>query len=143
MNTIKKIVHRNNDSTTATPNPATVTLEITGTDAEAFAQDMMDCYAQRLAFKAGICNGTLEIIVCSAVKIDDLVIPSVRHYDQFVHDIAKRLGISEVRHDQQGFITNKYRFVDRVEGLALARAAGQVVREVGGSHSKLFSECMW
>ncbi len=142
MNTIKKIVHRNNDSTTATPNPATVTLEITGTDAEAFAQDMMDCYAQRLAFKAGICNGTLEIIVCSAVKIDDLVIPSVRHFDQLTRDLLIEINIRPT-HDQQGFLTNKYRFVDREEGLALARAAGQVVREVGGSHRELFSECMW
>ena len=143
MNTIKKIVHRNNDSTTATPNPATVTLEITGTDAEAFAQDMLNTYTQRCKFKAGIHNGDLEIIVCAAVKIDDLIIPSVRHYDPFVHAIAHCLGISEVRHDQQGFITNKYRFVDRVEGLAVARAAGQVVREVGGSHTRLYSECMW
>lgn len=139
---IKKTVVRNNSYTTATPNPATVTLEITGTDAEAFAQDMLDTYHKRKAFIAGIHNGSLEVIVCAAVKIDDLVIPSVRHFDQFTRDLLIAINIRPT-HNEQGFLTSKYRFVDREEGLTLARAAGQVVREVGGSHRELFSECMW
>ncbi|WP_143062022.1 hypothetical protein [Faunimonas pinastri] len=42
----------------------------------------------------------------------------------------------------QGFLTSNNRFVDRVEGLKIAQAAGQI-REKHGSQDLLFSEEMW
>ena len=133
---------RLNSSTSADPIPDTSTITVTGNNSAKFARDMVEHNAAALKKIAGVQNGSLELIVCAAVKVDDLVIPSVRHFDSFTHDIITRLGVKGKR-DQQGFITNRYRFVDRVEGLAIARAAGQVVQEVGGSDKELFSECMW
>lgn len=42
----------------------------------------------------------------------------------------------------QGFLTNKARFVDRKEGLRIAREAGQVA-EKRGNQDFLFSEDLW
>lgn len=42
----------------------------------------------------------------------------------------------------QGFVTNTGRFVDRVEALAIAKAAGQVKRDIGRARI-LFSEDVW
>ena len=44
-------------------------------------------------------------------------------------------------HDQ-GFVTNKGRFVDRKEGWVIAEAAGQIKRTTGNK-GQLFSEDMW
>lgn len=42
----------------------------------------------------------------------------------------------------QGFLTSWGRYVDRIEGLAIAQAANQVIRKTSPEH-KLFSEDLW
>ena len=43
---------------------------------------------------------------------------------------------------EQGFITSAGRFVDRIEGLEIAKEAGQIVQKTGGPN-ELYSEDMW
>lgn len=63
-----------------------------------------------------------------------------RHHDVIKSMAASGLG-PDAMHDQ-GFRTSTGRFVDRVEGLAIAKAAGQVV-EKHGNPNELYSEDMW
>ena len=49
---------------------------------------------------------------------------------------------TKIRAVEQGFLTSDGRFVDRVEGLAIALAAGQVITK-HGNPNQLFSEDMW
>jgi len=69
-----------------------------------------------------------------------------RHHTLFLE--LKRLreaGLSERRpphREIQGFLTSAGRFVDRTEGLAIAQAAGQIIKKHGCAPI-LFSEDMW
>lgn len=64
-----------------------------------------------------------EIIICSAIKIESLIIRGHRHNN--CNDTAKRMKINRLRVCSaiQGFITSKNRFVDRAEAYKLQRAA--------------------
>ena len=44
--------------------------------------------------------------------------------------------------DEQGFLTDTKRFVDRKEGLAIAKAAGQIIEKCGNPN-ELYSEDLW
>ncbi len=61
------------------------------------------------------------------------------------HDVIHLLSKSGVGPDQmhdQGFVTSTGRFVDRIEGLAIATAANQI-KEKTFPTTELFSEDIW
>ncbi|QHJ74017.1 putative polynucleotide kinase [Acinetobacter phage vB_AbaM_Lazarus] len=89
-----------------------------------------------------------ERIVCAATKFGDLVIPSVRHFDELAWQILDRLGdrTYEMPEQIQGFVTNHFRFVDRNEAWHIAVEQKQIVRRVGGDKSNggtLYSENLY
>ena len=98
-----------------------------------------------------------EVIVCAANRIYDPVLdpekknPKIilctRHGDPFyheVHDLYEKESKYEWRQLDQGFITNKRRFVNRKEALQIALNANQVIR-LSSSYSPdmLFSEDLY
>ena len=89
-----------------------------------------------------------ETIECAAIarpqpggmEVFSIVRP-FRHHD--VIKLISAAGKGPVTGtDIQGFVTNTGRFVDRQEGCAIARAAGQIVVKHGPDDT-LFSEDMW
>lgn len=61
------------------------------------------------------------------------------------HDVMKYmldLGIESKPGHVQGFYTSNKRFVNRREGLAVAQAAGQLIRKTMPEY-ELFSEDLW
>lgn len=94
-----------------------------------------------------------ERIVCAAVRIKysrrhesiEVNIPMVRHYSPDCHPI---LNVFEAVYDEseeicQGFMTNKGRFVNRVQGLEIAKRQNQIINDIGYESRELFSEMMW
>lgn len=96
----------------------------------------------------------LEFILCAAVHFDDgkeyqhqpknittgLVMCGFRHcsiFTQTKKTVKERIdmGIKE----EQGFLTSKNRFVNRIEGAKIAFEAGQIVKEI----KKLYSEDLY
>lgn len=92
-----------------------------------------------------------EVIVCAAVKIFNItdpsiecVIPGVRHYDSFYHEILSNfLYENEWGELEQGFITNKGRFVSRKEALEIAKANNQIKHDIGYEPDELYSEMLY
>jgi len=86
----------------------------------------------------------VELITSAAIRrdSDNTLFTGSRHPDCIREVIrltnAKRVGAGFT----QGFLTNRNRFVDRVEGLALARANGQLLPGHEGD-TELFSESLW
>jgi len=93
-------------------------------------------------------KNTQESIICSAIWFDDgldhphqpiniktgIVICGMRHCNVFtsVHLIAEKCGYDKPNlfvtyEKEQGFLTNKNRFVDRIEGRQIAIDAEQVL----------------
>lgn len=94
-----------------------------------------------------------ERIVCAAVRIrfsnhretKEINIPMVRHYSPDCHPI---LNAFEALYDEseeicQGFMTNKGRFVNRVQALEIAKRQNQIINDIGYEPRELFSEMMW
>lgn len=83
-----------------------------------------------------------EYIECAAIthfgKVYALARPA-RHHD-IIGMICYELKTNFVGSGGQGFLTNRGRFVDRLEGEMIARLAGQVDVLIG---SVLTSEDMW
>ena len=100
-------------------------------------------YATRQEYREALPH---EEIACAAIKYDDigvLFLPApARHH----HIMWTRLFIDgESSHPpkaNQGFLTTKGRFVDRVEGLKIATARGQIEHK-HGNEGELYSEDMW
>lgn len=88
-----------------------------------------------------------ERIVAAAIKSDASGIvyhveAPGRHHN--VIAIMPRVGEGPKREcGEQGFLTSSGRFVDRTEGLAIAKAANQIIRRCGGDSDELFSENLW
>jgi hypothetical protein len=83
---------------------------------------------------------------CAALRGDDGVIYSAarpaRHHD--VIEQARRLGYDgPVSGDRQGFLLSDGRFTWRKPALAVARRAGQLIREPTAPGHGLFSEDVW
>lgn len=81
-----------------------------------------------------------ERIVCAANRksFTGEIVLGLRHYDSFM-----RQQDTEGDPVDQGFMTNKGRFVDRQEGWSIACKNKQIVRRVGGDEAKggtLYSE---
>lgn len=91
-----------------------------------------------------------EMIVCSAVKgkinnIEYVVLGS-RHYDKIMRsqiavlNQAYSIVGATFKNDEQGFYTNKERFVSRKEAMKIAIARKQIKRLVGSQHVADLSE---
>ena len=105
--------------------------------------------------------GIPERIVCSACQVfvdekdgtnedGSLIIHEVyglRHYDSLMRKQIKELEKQykyALLDYEQGFITNKGRFVDRKEAMKIAKAQNQVIRLSGSPNSNiLFSEDLY
>lgn len=100
-----------------------------------------------------------EMIVCSAVKgtinnIEYVVLGS-RHYDKIMRsqiavlNQAYSIVGATFKNDEQGFYTNKERFVNRKEAMEIAIAKKQIKRLVGSQHvadlaeQELYSENLY
>lgn len=102
-----------------------------------------------------------ERIVCSACQVfvdtkdgtnedgSEIIhtVYGLRHYDKFMHKQIKELEYL-YQHPlldwEQGFLTNKGRFVGRKEAMEIAKAQNQVIRLSGSPNSDiLFSEDLY
>lgn len=87
-----------------------------------------------------------EEIACAAIRYDDIGVLALPAPARHHHIMWTRLFIDGVSSHppkaNQGFLTTKGRFVDRVEGLALALQSGQI-EEKQGNPNELYSEDMW
>ena len=90
-----------------------------------------------------------ELIVCAANQYFDgdgkeILFLGVRHFDALMHSqislMAKPVNLARIK---QGFLTNKGRFVDRIEGREIAVAAGQIRYRCGGDETRLYSENLY
>lgn len=85
-----------------------------------------------------------EIIICSAVKINDLIIRGHRHCDCY-HNLSRRLNYKDVLlngKQKDGFITSKNRFVDRIEAKKIQEKAG-IKSKCGYMGNILYSEDLY
>lgn len=75
---------------------------------------------------------------------DDLVISMAMPYrhSHIIQRMFLRFGIENVQPDDQGFVTDDGKFVDRKEAKRIAIAANQV-RIDRTLHDELFSENLW
>lgn len=103
----------------------------------------------------------MERITCAAIWYKDLpsvkympvninkgvVVEGHRHADiikTVINLLGKRtcqFGENAAGESEQGFITNKNRFVDRIEAMTIARAANQIISDT--SFPKLYSEDLY
>lgn len=92
-----------------------------------------------------------ERIVCAANRYGSYIIPAIRHADKFMHDIVEsfedvHVYLTDEEDQEQGFLTNKFRFVNRQEAWKIAAEQQQIVCRVGGDSSKggtLYSENLY
>lgn len=98
---------------------------------------------------------TVETIVAAAYRVDSVTVEGCAPYKLIVSvstpgrhcHISWWLGAHGMTGEEQrdqGFLTSTGRFVDRKEGCAIARAAGQIDEEkkTGGANT-LYSEDLW
>jgi len=90
-----------------------------------------------------------RIVVCAAIRKDDLVICGVRHFDEIMRDLVKRTADSFDSTPfggwEQGFVDNKRQFMTREEAFEVASNAGQVDEDKasGGLKESLISEDLY
>ena len=84
-------------------------------------------------------------VVCAAIqRSDGRLILGIRHFDRFMREAAKKDGGEELWWvSKQGFVDQRGEFMTREEAHVVAKAAGQIVRRVGGDHERLFSENLY
>lgn len=91
---------------------------------------------------------TQERIVAAALKLANLIIsapPPARHHT-LINGLGEATGVPRLtRMDDQGFLTNTGRFVDRVEAKKIALAAGQCTEDkcLLKDAEDLYSEDLW
>lgn len=88
-----------------------------------------------------------EVIVCAAVRSSKTqqVVCGVKHGDETMFTVDD-LDIYVEMFDEQGFMTNKLRFVDRQEAWVIANRENQIIKLVGGNNvdgGTLFSENLY
>lgn len=92
-----------------------------------------------------------EIIVCAANSYGNTIIPGVRHADAWMSSIVSdfedvHMYLTDEDDQEQGFLTNKGRWVDRQEAWKIAVKARQIIRRVGGDTAEggtLYSENLY
>lgn len=85
-----------------------------------------------------------EQITRAAVRINGHIFapPRPGRHGDAIQMAVEAIPDCFVQPDQQGFVTNYGRFVDRVEGKYIARRANQLL-ERASKLNELFSEDMW
>ena len=92
-------------------------------------------------------NKPKTIIVCAALRKDDLIITGPRHFDGIMRaqirailgDDAKKFAYAE-----QGFVDQFGNFWNRIDAMILARASGQPLdMKRNGHKTELFSEGLY
>lgn len=82
-------------------------------------------------------------IVCAANQFDcGTVILGARHWDDFMHQQADRMGLSDIKCTSQGFINQFGKFLTRKESWVIAERQGQIIRDVG-CDGVLYSENLY
>ena len=66
-----------------------------------------------------------------------------RHHDVIRHMAGLGYDAGDVPPANQGFLTDRGRFVDRTEAWGIAEAAGQLIRRESGPQGTLYSENLW
>ena len=88
----------------------------------------------------------METIKHAAIRtIDEHIITGKDHGSCI--QLAAKLGLATVgegriKQDMQGFVTDKYRFIDRKEALALGLKNGQIDKRMA-RNDEAFSEMLW
>ena len=89
-----------------------------------------------------------EVIVCAAIKFldgkfKDIIVTSPRHFDLTTHKLLDAMDFERrAIPNEQGFMTNKFRFVSREEAWEIALKNNQIVRNTG-TEGVLFSENLY
>jgi len=86
----------------------------------------------------------MESIVGAAVQWQGLVFclpPPKRHHD--ILHLMTAIGLPKIAHQEQGFLTNTGRYVNRLDALEIAKAAGQNPKMANAPYLGLFSEDLW
>jgi hypothetical protein len=86
-----------------------------------------------------------RVIVCAAVKIDDMIFCGVRHWDKLMKEtIENAYDLSKVDKSRmtQGFIDNRYNFLTREEAWKVAQKTGQIPNFMKGNYF-LFSKHLY
>jgi len=86
-----------------------------------------------------------ERIVCAAIKIKegDIIIAGVRHFDNIMRNIIRSIDKVNYNSCEQGFLTNKYRFVNRYEAWDIAKNQDQLIWGKDREPGPLFSEDLY
>lgn len=86
-----------------------------------------------------------ETIVAAALIYKGVVyqLPRPNRHHNIIHKLYNDSGrVKGIATESQGFVTSTGRYVDRVEGLAIAVEAEQIIKK-HGFPGELFSEDMW
>lgn len=87
-----------------------------------------------------------ERIVCAANRYaGGILVLGARHFDVAMQNTLRQLAIRK-RTEQQGFYTNRFRYVSRTEAWKIAVSAQQIIRRVGGDSTNggtLYSENLY
>lgn len=86
-------------------------------------------------------------VVAAAIKLKDgRILCGVRHFDEIMRSWLPS-EITEARpfiaSAEQGFVDNRYQFMDRNEAWDVAVAANQLLPNYAGIEGHLFSEDLW
>lgn len=81
----------------------------------------------------------------------ELIVPCIRHGDETFWSIVDSFDHTKSMEDVdegwgevvQGFVTNKYRFVDRKEAWIIAEKQGQIIRDKDKCVGNLYSEHLY
>ena len=87
-----------------------------------------------------------ERIVSAANRSPEgLIIMCVRHGCDLFYGVVDQIFDIDTEHHEweQGFVTNKYRFVTREDAWLIAEAQGQIVRDCGKCRGTLYSEHLY
>ena len=92
----------------------------------------------------------MKRIVCAANRYDTCIVVGVRHFDPIMYSqILAYQDAGHILSDEccvQGFLDNTGMFLTRAEAWAVALAANQIIRRVGGDTAdggRLYSENMY
>lgn len=85
----------------------------------------------------------MSYIVAAAIQMPDGVhsVPRPGRHNHIIHQLIKA-GYPKPIRGTQGFLTSTGVFVNRIEAMRIARAAGQLIPREGRTH-KLYSEDLW
>lgn len=83
-----------------------------------------------------------ERLVSAAIQKDNVIIMGVRHFDQIMQTQLDISGLDR-KGWQQGFVTNRLRFVSRDEAWLIAQTNDQICWGKDRPPGKLFSEDLY